>query len=194
MSISRWDPWGEMVSLRDAVDRLVSESFIRPFGGGGEGARSGSPASLAVDVHEQGDNFVISAPVPGVEPGDIDISVLGDTLRIRGERRDERQQGGEGQRWIVREQRFGEFERIIRLPSTVRADNAQAEFKNGVLTVTLPKAEEAKERKIPIRGGQQSGRATEIPVEAQSGQGSGSGGANRGENKGRGAGEQASRS
>jgi HSP20 family protein len=160
-----------MVSLRDAMDRLLSESFIWPRGEGG-GATTGS---LAVDVREEGDNFVIAAPVPGVAPDDIEITVIGDTVRVRGERREERQEGGEGKRWLVREQRFGSFERMVRLPSPVKADAANAEFKDGILTITLPKTEEAKERRIPVRGNQQTGQAQDVPIEA----GSSGGGADR---------------
>ena len=165
MSITRWDPWGDMVSLRDAMDRLLSESFIRPRGEGGGGA----VGSLAVDVREAGDTFVVSAPVPGIAPDDIEVTVLGDTIRIRGERREERQEGGEGQRWLMREQHFGSFERMVRLPAPVKADAANAEFKDGILTITLPKTEEAKERRIPIRGGRQSGQAQDVPIEAATG-------------------------
>jgi HSP20 family protein len=164
MSITRWDPWGEMVSLRDAMDRLLSESFIRPRGEGG----GATAVSLAVDVREEGDNFVVTAPVPGVAPDDVEITVLGDTVRIRGERRDERQEGDEGKRWLVREQRFGSFERMVRLPTPVKADGARAEFKDGILTIALPKTEEAKERRIPVHGSQQTGQAQDVPIEARS--------------------------
>jgi HSP20 family protein len=150
-----------MVSLRDAMDRLVSESFIRP-----RGEAAPAAASLAVDVREEGDNFVITAPVPGIAPDDVEITVLGDTVRIRGERREERQEGAENQRWLVREQRFGFFERVVRLPTAVKADAARAEFQDGILRVTLPKTEEAKERRIPVLGGQQAGQAEDVPVEA----------------------------
>jgi HSP20 family protein len=167
MSITRWDPWGDMVSLRDAMDRLLSESFIRPRG---EGAGA-TTSSLAVDVHEEGDNFVVTAPVPGIAPDDVEITVLGDTVRVRGERREERQEGGEGKRWLVREQRFGSFERMVRLPTPVKADAAKAEFKDGILTITLPKTEEAKERRIPVRGSQQTGQAQDVPIEASSSSG-----------------------
>ena len=169
MSISRWDPWADMVSLRDAVDRLVSESFIRPIT---EGGRSSANA-LAVDVREQGDNFVISAPMPGVSPDNVEISVLGDTIRIRGERREERQEGGDGQRWLMREQRYGQFERAVRLPAPVKADAAQAQFQNGILTLMLPKSEEAKERKIPIQSVQRSGQGQDVQISASSGSASG---------------------
>ncbi|MGH2618614.1 MAG: Hsp20/alpha crystallin family protein, partial [Thermomicrobiales bacterium] len=73
MSITRWDPWSDMVSLRDAMDRLLAESVVRPRGEGG------GMSSLAVDVYEKGDDFVITTPVPGVVPDDVEISMLGDT-------------------------------------------------------------------------------------------------------------------
>jgi HSP20 family protein len=163
-----------MVTLRDAMDRLLAESVVRPRAEGG-----GMMSPLAVDVREQGDVYVVTAPIPGVKPEDVEISVLGDTVRVRGERREERQEGGEGQRWLMREQRYGSFERAVRLPSSVKADQANAEFRDGILTITLPKTEEAKERRIPVRGGT-GGEAQDVPIEASSktrGQsGSGTGG------------------
>jgi HSP20 family protein len=166
MSITRWDPWGEMVSLRDAMDRLVSESFIRPAG---EGGRASSPSTLAVDVREEGDNYIITAPMPGVSPDNVEITVLGDTVRIRGERREERQEGGDNQRWLMREQRYGFFERAVRLPAPLKADAAQAEFRDGILMLSLPKSEEAKERRIPIQGGQRAGQGQDVQISASSG-------------------------
>jgi len=164
MSISRWDPWGEMVSLRDAMERLLAESVVRPFGD----RMGGGAATLALDVHEEGDDFVISAPAPGVSPDDVEITVRGDTVRIHGERRDHHEEGDkEGQRWLMREQRFGSFERVIQLPTAVKADAAHAEFKDGVLTVKLPKTEEAKERRIPVQAGQMA-KAQEVPIESSS--------------------------
>ncbi len=153
MSISRWDPWGDIVSLREAMNNLLEESFVRPrsqLGGG-----TGTAAGLALDVRESGDNFVVTASVPGVGPDDVNITVLGDTLRISGERREEResQPGEEGGRWLIRERRFGAFERTVSLPTTVKADAATAEFKDGVLTITLPKAEGAKPRRIGVQSG-----------------------------------------
>jgi HSP20 family protein len=171
MSITRWDPFGDMMSLRDAMERLFAESVVRPQATNSGGSGSGT-SSLALDVHEQGDDYVVSAPIPGVNPDDVDITVRGDMLRIRGERREQHQEGGENKRYLMREQRFGSFERVIQLPSAVKADGAKADFKNGVLTITLPKSEESKERRIPVQGGQQSGKAQEVPIESQSSSGS----------------------
>ena len=161
MSISRWDPWGDIVSLREAMNNLLEESFVRPRGGG-----SGA-AGLAVDVRETPEAFVVTASVPGISPEDVDITVLGDTLRIRGERREERSEEGEQGRWLIRERRVGSFERTIALPTTVKADAADADFRDGVLTITLPKADEAKPRSIPVRGGTAQGQPR--PIETSTG-------------------------
>ncbi|MCC6313039.1 MAG: Hsp20/alpha crystallin family protein, partial [Thermomicrobiales bacterium] len=121
MSITRWDPWGEMVSLREAMDRLLEESVVRPQattgGQRGQGGQTrGAAGLLPLDVEEKGDNYVITAPVPGVNPQNVEISVLGDTLRIHAQRHEEHQEGGEGKRFLMREQRFGSFERTVTLP------------------------------------------------------------------------------
>jgi HSP20 family protein len=158
MSITRWDPWGEMVSLRDAMDTLLQESVVRPRTTG----RSAGSMALALDVEEQGDDYVVTAPIPGIKPEDVEISVMGDTLRIRAERQETRQEEGEGKRWLMREQRYGSFERMVTLPSPVKADQADAEFRDGMLTITLPKAEEAKERRIPVKAGQSQAKDKQI--------------------------------
>lgn len=166
MSTSRWDPLSDIVSLREAMNNLLEESFVRP-----RNAPPGVPAGLAVDVRETNDAFVVTASVPGVSPNDVDITVLGETLRIRGQRREEHEDSGEGGRWLLRERRFGAFERTISLPSAIRSGAAEADFKDGVLTITLPKAEEAKPRSIPVRAGASSssstGEATAIDVQSQ---------------------------
>jgi len=169
MSITRWDPFGDMVSLRDAMERLFAESVVRPKGSGGGGTGA---SSLALDVHEQGDDYVVSAPIPGVNPDDVDITVRGDMLRICGERHEQHKEGGQDKRYLMREQRFGAFERVIQLPSAVKAEGAKADFNNGVLTITLPKSDESKERRIPVQGGRQSNKAQEVPIETQSSSGS----------------------
>jgi HSP20 family protein len=158
MSSSRWDPWNEFVSLRDAMNNLLEESFVsRPRT---EGAQTGSGASaptgasgLALDIRETRDAFEVVASVPGVAPEDVDITVIGDRLRISGERTDESEQRDPEAKWVLRERRFGSFERSVALPAAVKAEAAAAEFKDGVLTITLPKADEAKPRSIPVKTG-----------------------------------------
>ena len=166
MSTGRWDPLNDIVSLREAMNNLLEESFVRP-----RGVTPGAPAGLAVDVRETSDAFIVTASVPGVPAEAVDITVLGDTLRIRGERHDDSSDAGAGGgRWLVRERRFGQFERTISLPSVVKSGAASAEFDNGVLTVTLPKAEEAKPRSIPVRSAsseQAASQPQEIEVQSQ---------------------------
>jgi HSP20 family protein len=175
MSITRWDPWGDIVSLREAMNNLLEESFVRPGPGR---AGPGMASSLALDVKETPEQFIITASVPGVPSSDIDITVLGDTLRIRGPRKEEVEEAGESGRWLLRERRFGMFERTVSLPTTVDSEGASADFKDGVLTITLPKAEVAKPRSIPVKGAAAGGRsqseATPTEVEIQ-GSGSSSG-------------------
>lgn len=164
MSITRWDPWGDIVSLREAMNNLLEESFVRPRPGV---SGPGMASSLALDVKETPDQFTVTASVPGVPSSDIDISVLGDTLRIRGHRKEETEETGESGRWLLRERRFGAFERTVSLPTTVDAEHAAADFKDGVLTITLPKAEIAKPKNIPVSGasGQKSSGAGPTEVE-----------------------------
>jgi HSP20 family protein len=166
VSITRWDPWGDIVSLREAMNNLLEESFVRPRPGL---TGPGMASSLALDVKESPAQFVITASVPGVRPADIDISILGDTLHIRGQRKDESDETRDGHRWLLRERRFGAFERTVSLPSPVDAEHADADFKDGVLTITIPKADVAKPRSIPVKGAARDtesadSRATDIEV------------------------------
>lgn len=142
MAIRRWEPFAELASLREAMDRLFEETWPRPF----EMLR---PGGLAVDMYETDKDIVVKANVPGVRPEDIDVSVVGDTLTIRGERKEE--QRVERANYFYQERRFGTFSRTLTLPAPVQTDKADARFENGVLTLTLPKAEGAKAKKIEIK-------------------------------------------
>ena len=151
MAIERWDPLREVVSLRDAMNSLFQESFVRPLGamtGGGAG-------SLPIDVAETENEFVIKAALPGVRPEDVQITVHGDTVTIRGESRDEDEQ--KGRNWLLRERRFGTFQRALALTAPIDSGKADARFDHGILTLTLPKAEQAKPKQIKIGGGASGG-------------------------------------
>jgi HSP20 family protein len=139
------------------MDSLLQESIVRPRPGGG----AATAVTLALDIEERGDDFVVTAPIPGMKPENVEISVLGDTLRIRAERRDERREEDEKKRWLLREQHYGAYERTVTLPSAVKADQANAEFTDGILTITLPKAEETKQRRIPIQARQNQDQGTQ---------------------------------
>jgi HSP20 family protein len=145
-NLVRWEPFRDLVSLREAMDRLFEESFVRP--------RSGWPApieaeALAVDMYETDDAVVVKTAIPGVKPEDIDISLTGDTLTIKGETKSEEEVKEET--YVRREMRCGSFARTLAVPAPVVADKAQAEFENGVLTLTLPKAEEVKPKAIQVK-------------------------------------------
>jgi HSP20 family protein len=134
------------MSLREAMDRLFEESVVRP--------RAGWPAplgaeSLAVDMYETDEEVVVKTAVPGVKSEDIDVSITGDVLTIKGETKAEEKV--EKANYIRQERRYGVFSRSLSLPSTVVADKATAEFENGVLILTLPKAEEVKPKTIQVK-------------------------------------------
>jgi HSP20 family protein len=146
-NIVRWEPFGEMMSLRDAVNRLFEDSFIRP--GQWPMSMDGGQVGLAVDVIETKDDVIVKASVPGIKPDDLDISVTGDLLTLKGEvKSEEKIEKGS---YIRQERRYGAFARTLSLPTTVMADQAKAEFEHGVLTLTLPKAEEVKPRSIKVK-------------------------------------------
>ena len=147
MSIERWDPFHEAMSLRDAMNSLFQDSFVRP---GGMALQSGLTA-LPLDVSETENEFLVKASMPGIKPDDVQITVHGDTLTIRGESKVEEEKKGE--HWHIRERRSGVFQRSLSAP--VDSDKAQAEFEHGVLTLTLPKSEAAKPRQIKVGGAAQ---------------------------------------
>jgi HSP20 family protein len=143
MAIERWEPLRDMISLRDAVSSLLQESFVRPGGIAGGGA-----AALPLDVHETENEFVVKASLPGVKPEDVQITVHGDTVTIRGETKAEEEK--KGQTWHLRERRSGSFQRSVSLPTPIDSDKASAGFDHGVLTLTLPKTEKARPKQIKI--------------------------------------------
>jgi HSP20 family protein len=149
-NLTRWDPFGEMWSLRQAMDHLFEDALVRPPWGTAR-VREDGAIGLAVDMYETGDDLVVTASVPGVRPEDIDITVQGDILTIKGESQAEKDDTQSG--YHLHERRFGRFYRQVALPSTVKSDAAEAHFENGVLRLKLPKAEEAKERKIQVQSG-----------------------------------------
>jgi HSP20 family protein len=104
---------------------------------------------IPVDVYQTDDEVVITATAPGIKPDDLDISVTADAVTIRGEVSEEHEEGG--RQYHLRERRYGSFARSVALPIAVDADQAQAEFANGILTLTLPKVEEVKPKSIKVK-------------------------------------------
>jgi HSP20 family protein len=145
-NLVRWEPFRDLVSLREAMDRLFEESFVRPQTDWPAPIEAGA---LAVDMYETEDAVVVKSAIPGVKPEDIDISLTGDTLTIKGETKTEKEVKEEN--YVRREMRYGSFVRTLPVPAPVVADKAEADFENGVLTLTLPKAEEVKPKAIQIK-------------------------------------------
>lgn len=162
MSIQRWDPFDDMLSLRDAMDRLLQESFVRPAGS----LFSAGRGSLPLDLSENEDSYTICATMPGVNPDDVQVNIHGNTLTIRGQSRSEENQ--ERQNYIMRERRATSFHRSVTLPGPVNADQAEANYEHGVLTLTLPKAEAARPKQIKVRGAGAQNTQGELPSPTQS--------------------------
>ncbi len=142
-SLIRFEPMREMISLREAMDRLLNEAFTPTF------TMLGGWQVLPVDLYQTDDEVVVKAAMPGVKPDDVQISITGDVLTIKGEFKEE--QDKKERSYHLREHRYGAFERTFTLPTAVVADKAKAEFENGILTITLPKAEEVKPKVITVK-------------------------------------------
>ena len=144
-ALARWDPLKEMVTLREAMDRLFAESFVRP----GSAFPFMGMEGPAVDMYQTKDDIVVKATLPGIKPDDIDVSVTGDILTIKGEFKEE-EKIEEGN-YVRKERHMGQFVRELNLPTLVNSDKAKAEFEHGVLTLRLPKAEAVKPKSITIK-------------------------------------------
>jgi HSP20 family protein len=144
-SLIRWNPNRRAMSLREAMDQLFEDSFVRPFAGWPE-ADFRAPA---MDVIEDEDNVIVKAEVPGLKAEDIDVTVQHDRLTISGEFKDE--EAHKDKNYHRRERRFGRFERTLAIPNTLDTEHVKAEFKDGVLTLTLPKLEIVKPKRVEIK-------------------------------------------
>jgi HSP20 family protein len=140
---ARWDPFQEMISLRDAMSRLLEESFVWPR------ARLGT-FQPALDLYETEQEYVVKLAAPGLKPDNFELLMQQNVLTIRGRTQAEEQ---ENARYHIREQRFGEFTRVVQFPTAVDADKIQATLADGILTIRVPKAEAAKPRRITVKTG-----------------------------------------
>ncbi len=141
--MTRYEPFGNVLSLREAMDRLFEDSFVAPFG-----RLMQTTSIMPVDVYETDDAFVVNAFMPGLTPDDLDITVQQQVVTIHGEPKAD---DLNGLRPLVQERPTGQFTRTFSLPVPVDANRVHAEFRNGVLHLTLPKLEVARPRKIEIK-------------------------------------------
>jgi HSP20 family protein len=142
-NLTRWEPMREMMTLREAMDRLFDDAFTRPFSSVIDGT------APAIDLYQTNDSVVVKAALPGLKADEVQLSVSGDVLTLKGEfhQNDDIKEAT----YHLREQRYGSFERSVMLPTEVDSEKAKAEFENGVLTVTIPKAAQARPKTITIK-------------------------------------------
>lgn len=142
-NLIRWEPAREMMTLREAMDRLFDDAFTRPL------SLRDAWSVPAIDMYQTDDEIVVKAALPGVKADEVQINITGEVLTLKGEIKHEEDKKEKA--WHIHEQRYGSFERSVVLPTDVVADKAKAEFENGILTVTLPKADEVKPRTINVK-------------------------------------------
>ena len=145
VTITRFTPMTDFVSLREAMDRLFEDSFIRPTTWTGLAA---GQIAVPVDLWETNDAYHLRADLPGMTPDTIDINVTADTVAFAGETKTEMDEANEG--WLRQERRIGKFQRSFTLPVQIDPNKVQANFEHGVLDLVLPKADQVKPRSIKV--------------------------------------------
>ena len=145
MVISRWDPFRDLMSIQNELNRL----FGRTYGGAEESGGTGAAWLPPLDIYETKDRFVVNVELPGVDPDSVEVSVEDSTLTVRGERVFYRDVPEDS--FLRVERRYGPFARTLSLPQTANANAIEASFDRGVLIIEVPKAEEAKPKKITVK-------------------------------------------
>ncbi len=153
-NVTRWDPFGEMLTLREAINGLFEDSVVQPNTG------RTSTAAMALNVAETPNAFIVEAVVPGIKEDDLDITLQDNVLTIVGESRQE-QTEGEKPHFHRVERRYGRITRTIGFPMAVQSESVQASLADGILHLEIPKAEALKPRKINVKANAGS-RALEV--------------------------------
>ena len=149
MAMNRWDPFRDVVTLREAMDRLFEDSYTptrRSMEDGGQ-----RRFRLPLDAYVTPQEIVVMANMPGVKPEDVEITLEGDTLSIRGRRPGPL----ENVNYVLQERNYGDFQRTLTINVPVDADKAEARFENGLLILTIPKAEAVRPKTIQVTTKQQ---------------------------------------
>src|SRR3984893_10107563 len=161
MSIVRYDPFRDLRTLQEEVNRLFTGNMARAFEDEGIARGSWSPN---VDIYENKDQIVLEAELPGMKREDFDLSVENNVITLRGERHFEKKDEADNYHRVERS--YGSFTRSFTLPQAVSGEGVKAEYRDGVLRVTLPKREETKARRIEVTGEQTSkGKTIEAKAE-----------------------------
>lgn len=142
--IIRWDPFRELADMRATMGGLFGRGFIRPV----RVVNWEGNGYFPVDLYETDDEIVVEASLPGVKPDELQVSVTGDTLTVKGETKAEHE---EEPNYYRKERRYGSFQRVLTLPVEVDSDKAHATFENGVLNLRLPKKPEARSKTIEVK-------------------------------------------
>jgi len=148
MAIVRWEPFRDLVSVQDRMNRIFDEAFRGQGRATDDEWALGGSWAPAVDIFEHEGNLVLKAELPGVDPKDVDVRVENNVLTLRGERKFESEVKREQYHRV--ERAYGSFSRSFTLPSAVDTEKIKAEYKDGVLRVTLPQREEAKPKQIAV--------------------------------------------
>ena len=164
MSMVRYDPFRDLRTLQEEVNRLFSTNLTRAFDDEGIGRGAWAPS---VDIYENKDQIVLEAELPGMKQEDFDLSIENNIITLRGERKFEKTEETDNYHRVERS--YGAFTRSFTLPQTVSAEGATAEYNNGVLRVTLPKREETKARRIEVTGTSGGAAAKTIETTAETG-------------------------
>ncbi len=146
MQLIPWRSFGELSPFRKERDKLWNEFLGSQTPAVGTFAEEWLPS---VDISETKDNFIVKAELPGLDAGDVNVSISGDVLVIKGEKKREEEEKDEHHHYI--ERYSGSFQRTFQLPSGVKGDKVEADFEKGVLKIILPKVEEAKKKEIKVK-------------------------------------------
>ncbi|MGI6368270.1 MAG: Hsp20/alpha crystallin family protein [Anaerolineae bacterium] len=146
MAMTRWEPFKDLMTLREAMDRLFEDSLV-PTGTRWVNARPEMSCELPMDVYTTDEELIITAAVPGVNPEDVEITIEGDTLTIRGELAAPL----ENVNYIAQERPYGKFTRVVRLNLPLDSERAEATFDKGILTLVIPKKEEIRPKTIQVK-------------------------------------------
>jgi HSP20 family protein len=144
MAIARWEPGRDALSLRDAVNNLFSQSFWSPFGS----AVDGFGGQVAMDVYTEGDGYVVEAELPGLNPDDVKVEMVGETLTISGEYPSE---VPAERHYLLRGRQGGRFQTSVTLPDAADPSRIVATYQQGLLHLVIPKSEAARPKRIALK-------------------------------------------
>jgi HSP20 family protein len=144
MATTRWNPVRDMITLREAMDQVFNDNYLR-----NRDYRQPQAWQLPVDAYATEDAIILTADVPGLKPEELNVTLEGDTLTVRGELKAR----AEDRNYLLRERATGPFERVLTINTPIDTNKVTAEFSDGVLTLTLPKAEAVKPKQIKVTAG-----------------------------------------